>query len=293
MSEGRLEPENNNEGIIVIITCIISGFSIFVYSGYLIIFIKDESKVKIKQLSCLQMMISCFINTISFFFIANTTKHLVCQINSFFNIISNYSNIGIASMIVIILYQKYINPSYLVVKRFKLLVVIGILCWLLPMIIGIISIIFGKVKNKYGICKVSDPITDNILNSISLLLYIWFFACVFTLTCKIRIYFKEFDAHEFCFSFEKKMVRFSLIVTIQFLIFIFSILLSLKILFPKNSVSIISFIITAIQSTLPPIFTIVFCYERASFKNLIAFLKCKNTSWEIRQEGALSLIEEL
>lgn len=292
MWEEGVEQKNNNEEIIIIITCIISGLSVFVYFGYLIIYIKDELKLKIKQLTCLQMMISCFIHSISFFFIPNAESNLICQIHSFLNIISDYSNILIALMLVIISYKKYINPSYLVVNRFKVLIEIG-LFWVIPLIIGIISIILGNTKNKYEISNVSNSIFENCLNSLSLLLYVVFFAFVFRLTCKIRIYFKEFDAHEFCFSFEKKMRKFSLIVTAHFITFIFDIMLSAKIIFSANSTSIIHFILIVIESILPSLFTIVFCYERTNFKNLIEYLKCKNRRWQINQEGKLSLIEEL
>lgn len=260
------------------VTIIICGLSMIPYLLYIVYLIITKSKYTLSTFFHFQLCLSCFIYNISFFIPLVKTNPSLCKLQSILNVFSDLSGMSISTVIVLLAQMNFVNSSDLNQKRRIYLILSFIFCWLIPILLGILSLFYSGTNDYSAFCWLNNKIIISVFFSIRLIHYIVFYICVNRLRRKLNL-IKDKLNNEFVRYYVNIIRKYIIVITTTFIIFIMhssmDLITFLSTLFITEGIHINNYIwlvVGSLHCLTYPIVVIVFDFN----KQVIRELLCKS-----------------
>ena len=214
----------NQTYVLVLLYRIISSISFIPYISLLIVFFVGKIKEDFTFAVNVQICIASIMHSASYLFPsmenAATKTTVLCYIQALLNSLSDLCTLLVATAVMIVSYLNLTSPEFVINNKNKLSLVIGLVCWLLPLIFCIIIFIYGDVKSSGGsFCWIDNQTISYIYYSVCLVGYIIFFSVLYKIISEIKRFLKESNSRELGNKYIKTLRNLTFVVCLTFCVF--------------------------------------------------------------------------
>lgn len=267
-----------------IVTIIICSVSIVPYLSYILYLIITNSKFNLSTFFHFQLCLSCFLYNFSFFIPFVKMNSTLCKFQSFLNVFSDLSGMSISTIIVLFAQMNFVALEDLKYKRRVYIILSFIFCWIIPILLGVLSFFFSSTNNYSPFCWLNDKIIIIVFFTIRFIHYTVFYICVSRLKHKLNL-IKDKLNNEFVKYYEKMIRKYIIVITITFIIFIMhssmDLITFLSILFIQEGIhfnNYIWLIVGSLHCLSYPIIVIGFNFNKQVIRELMCKKNDKNRS---------------
>ena len=136
--------------IYALVVRVISSCNLVIYIAAFILIGREKNKKNLSSLINLQLAITCFIHSISY--LLPPTKPFFCPFQSMLNTFGELSKLTIATTILLLAQLNFIKTNELEQKKKMYFGISILISGVLPITIGIISVLSGDVNDYSSFC---------------------------------------------------------------------------------------------------------------------------------------------
>ena len=249
---------------------------------YIIIFI-NHCRVKKSVFTLINILLTstCMINSISYLIYqkdnpeekgSDDSNDILCRIQSSILVFGDVSRLALAIGYIVVAYLTFLDPTTVEVHKFRFFIIILIVCQIMPLIFGIIcgiQHIEGAIKHVF--CFVQE---QYFLLSTQIIRYVMvfvFYIMIVIFQFYFRKTFKEQSNEEFYKSFQRKIIRYAILITFT-LILLICFTVSDIVVGMNNNIFVILNILNGI---LNPLYVLFFVLNRSKYEELKHLICCK------------------
>ena len=252
--------------------------SLVLYLLLIIIFFKGKQKFSMTNHIHFQLCLSNLAYNVSFL-LPNNENGIGCKIQAMMNTFSEITSVSIVSSIVWLAQLNFSNKSESKSKETKTIIVTIIICWIIPILIGICSVFFGSMTTYSNFCWIQG---NYVVISYIAIRGIYFFIFYF---CSWRLvhYLKNEKSNlGIAYQIKDYIGRVRSYVIVVSMTFVIYVLYSITDIFDMLKSDFFEnfwfwLIIGILDTVIHPIYTIVFIFDIKSRKNFCSLLFKKRT----------------
>lgn len=247
---------------------------------YLFVFITlwKRKGAFITSLISFQLAITCVLHSGSYFIPSRIDTP--CLIQASLKVFGEISKLTIATIVLFLSQLNFLNKENVGNKKVIYLIISVCLIWILPIIIGVVCVFFGKAGIYCTFCFINTPQIVFCFVPIRYGLIIMFFFLAFKLVRDLNKSYTNTSIDESYTIFLARIKRYCILMGINTL-FVFSYLILdiIRAINPKNhaQLTIPYGIIDILDSLTSPAFVLVLLFDKNKWKILKNTLLCRET----------------
>ena len=274
--------------IFSLIIRIISGLSLIFNILALIVFCQEENKTTLSNIMSLQLNIVSFMTPLSYLIVVNTNNGL-CITQTVLSTFGELSRLTVVTTILFLAQLNFITPNNAENKKTKYLIISGIVSWIFPITIGVLSVIYVDNTPFSDFCWISSDVVINIFYGIRFTCITIFFVLAIILVRNVKKYYSELAKGEQYDAFIRRIKIYTSVIIYNSLIYLLYIILDLLSSGKSNEIFYILYGITDILfCIISPLFIIAFLFNQFKWKDLKNLLICAKQE---RESNISSLLD--
>ena len=282
-----------------LIAVIISILNILYCIPHFIVLCYDKKSKSFMKILMLQLIMSSFLLSVSYFFLNSNKKEFYCIIRGPLSMMSQLSFVSLGAMIVYISYKEIWKRNNSPIKRKLFIFIMILLTWGIPFAISAISAIsyiIALYQNGWSmdfsgkICWIENM---SLIGTYYTLCIVYFIVSIVYLIISIhrtKVYMKSYGQDVVVKAFSIRLMGYFLLMLFTFLIFITHFVL----LFVEKTTTIETIVVYAkniCDSIIGFLFVFTYCSVKevwSKFKNIVT---CNNRQNRVIQESIVMTID--
>ena len=281
-----------------LIAVIISILNILYCIPHFIVLCYDKKSKSFMKILMLQLIMSSFLLSVSYFFPNSNQKEFYCIIRGPLSMMSQLSFVSLGAMIVYISYKEIWKRNNSPIKRKQFIFIMILLTWGIPFAISAISAIsyiIALYQNGWSmdfsgkICWIENM---SLIGTYYTLCIVYFIVSIVYLIISIhrtKVYMKSYGQDVVVKAFSIRLMGYFLLMLFTFLIFITHFVL----LFVENTttIEIRNYVKNICDSIIGFLFVFTYCSVKevwSKFKNIVT---CNNRQNKVIQESIVMTID--
>ena len=264
------EQLNRIQGIII---RSVAGVSLIPYICSFIFFFGSNKKFDINTIINCQLCLSNLIYTSSYLLPKFKEGTIGCKIQVMLNSFSELTNISVAIAIVLLARLNFVSSVDFEKKQKKYFVLSIVICWIIPIIIAIITIFYGKSVDYSEFCWYQAQAMIFVYFFIRGFYFMSYYVCAVKLWDRFAIYSKTLTNKNLFLNYMSKFTRYSWGVTLMFCVyFLYS--LSDTLSFFEHPVIWLWFSSSILDIISHPVFLVIFIFDKNNWEEFKKIITC-------------------
>lgn len=281
-----------------LIAVIISILNILYCIPHFIVLCYDKKTISFIRILMIQLIISSFLLSVSYFFPNNNTKEFYCITRSPLSMMSQFSFVSLGAMFVYVSYKEIWKRNDNPIKRKRFIVIMILLTWGIPFVISTISYIVALKENGWLInfesktCWIENM---SLIGTYYTLCIIYFIVSIIYLIISIhrtKVYTNEYGPDSVIKGFSNRLATYFLLMLFTFFIFMTHFVL----FFIEKPIEvylvnpILIYAKNICDSIIGFLFVVVYCNTKEIWNKFINIVTCKNMNQYKKKEINESII---
>ena len=283
-----------------LIAIIISILNILYCIPHFIVLCYDKKSKSFMKILMLQLIMSSFLLSVSYFFHNSNKKEFYCIIRGPLSMMSQLSFVSLGAMIVYISYKEIWKRNNSPIKRKQFIFIMILLTWGIPFAISAISYIIALYQNRWSMdfseknCWIENNMS--LIGTYYTLCIVYFIVSIVYLIISIhrtKVYMKSYGQDVVVKAFSIRLMGYFLLMLFTFLIFIthFVLFFVEKITTIEIRNTIVVYAKNICDSIIGFLFVFTYCSVKevwSKFKNIVT---CNNRQNKVIQESIVMTID--
>ena len=279
-----------------LIAVIISILNILYCIPHFIVLCYDKKSKSFMKILMLQLIMSSFLLSVSYFFPNSNTKEFYCIIRGPLSMMSQLSLVSLGAMIVYISYKEIWKRNNSPIKRKQFIFIMILLTWGVPFAISATPYIIALCQHGWsmdfsGVCWIEKNVS--LVGTYYTVCIVYFIVSIVYLIISIhrtKVYMKSYGQDVVLKAFSIRLMGYFLLMLFTFLIFITHFVL----LFVEKTTTIETIVVYAkniCDSIIGFLFVFTYCSVKevwSKFKNIVT---CNNRQNKVIQESIVMTID--